>query len=154
MINPLKRTIKMKTDTIKTIAKKYDPKRPLAKNCLMSFIFGGSLCALGQMISLFYLYFFDFSEETVGDPTVATLIILTMFLTGWGVYDKIAQVAGAGMMVPVTGFGNAVISSAIEHRNEGFVLGVGSNMFKLAGSVIVSGVFSSFVIAIIKTLLA
>lgn len=136
-----------------TVAEKHNPPRPLLKNCVMSFIFGGVICAFGQCISLFYLYFFDFSEETVGDPTVATLILITMLLTGFGVYDKIAQIAGAGTMVPVTGFGNAVIASAIEHKSEGYVLGVGGNIFKLAGSVILFGVFASFVIALIKLIL-
>lgn len=143
----------MNNNKLHTMAQKHNPPRPLGKNCLMSFLFGGSICAIGQGISLFYLYFFDFSEETVGDPTVATLILITMFLTGFGVYDKIAQVAGAGTMVPVTGFGNAVISSAIEHKSEGYVIGVGGNIFKLAGSVIVFGVFASFVVALIKLLL-
>lgn len=76
-----------------------------------------------------------------------------MLLTGFGAYDRIGQYAGAGSAVPVTGFGNAVISAAIEHRSEGFVLGVGGNMFKLAGSVILFGVFSAFVVALIKTIL-
>ncbi len=76
-----------------------------------------------------------------------------MLLTGFGVYDHIAQFAGAGTAVPVTGFGNSVISATIEHRSEGFVVGVGGNMFKLAGSVIMTGVFSAFVVALIKTIL-
>ncbi len=76
-----------------------------------------------------------------------------MLLTGFGVYDRLGQFAGAGTAVPVTGFGNSVISACIEHRTEGFVLGVGGNMFKLAGSVILFGVFSAFVIALIKTIL-
>ena len=98
------------------------------------------------------MYFFDFTEQTAGNPTVATMVFLSMILTGLGVYDRIAQFAGAGSAVPVTGFGNAVISAAIEHRTEGFVLGVGSNMFKLAGSVILFGTFAAFVIALIKTI--
>ena len=77
-------------------------------------------------------------------------MFISLLLTGFGVYDRIAQFAGAGSAVPVTGFGNAVISAAIEHRREGLVLGVGGNIFKLAGSVIVFGVFSAFVVAIIK----
>ncbi len=80
------------------------------------------------------------------------MIFLSMLLTGFGVYDRLAQFGGAGSAVPVTGFGNAVISAAIEHRTEGYVLGVGGNMFKLAGSVIMFGVFSAFVIATIKTI--
>ncbi|GAA0440519.1 hypothetical protein GCM10008983_16900 [Lentibacillus halophilus] len=83
---------------------------------------------------------------------MATLIFITMLLTGFGVYDRIGQFAGAGSTIPVTGFGNSVISAAIEHRSEGFIIGVGGNMFKLAGPVIVYGVFSAFVIVLIKTI--
>ncbi|WP_067839891.1 stage V sporulation protein AC [Amphibacillus sediminis] len=137
----------------KQLASKYETKRPIWENCLRAFVVGGLVCAFGQLISFFYMYFFDFTEETVGDPTVATIIFITMILTGFGVYDKIAQFSGAGTAVPVSGFGNAVISAAIEHRSEGFVQGVGANMFKLAGSVILFGVFSAFVIALIKTIL-
>ena len=75
-----------------------------------------------------------------------------MLLTGFGLYDRIGQFAGAGSAVPITGFGNAVISSAIEHRTEGFIVGVGTNMFKVAGPVIVYGVFAAFVVALIKTM--
>ncbi|MCC3355940.1 stage V sporulation protein AC [Bacillus sp. REN16] len=129
-----------------------ETKRPLFKNCIKAFLTGGLICLIGQAIQTFYIYFFDFTDQTAGNPTVATLIFISMLLTGFGVYDRIAQFAGAGSAVPVTGFGNAVISAAIEHRTEGFVLGVGGNMFKLAGSVILFGVFSAFVIAIIKTI--
>lgn len=130
-----------------------ETKRPLFKNCLKAFLVGGTICIIGQSITTFYIYFFNFTEQTAGNPTVATLIFLTMLLTGFGVYDHIGQFAGAGTAVPVTGFGNAVISAAIEHRTEGFILGVGGNMLKLAGPVIVYGVFSAFVVALVKTIL-
>ncbi|WP_058306950.1 stage V sporulation protein AC [Gracilibacillus massiliensis] len=136
----------------KDYEKTKEPKRPLIKNCSKAFLVGGFICVIGQAISTFYMYFFEFTEQTVGNPTVATLIFITMLLTGFGYYDRIAQFAGAGTAVPVTGFGNAVISAAIEHRTEGFVQGVGGNMFKLAGSVILFGVFSAFIIALIKTI--
>ena len=97
--------------------------------------------------------YFDFTERTASNPTVATMIFFAMLLTGFGLYKKIAQFGGAGSAVPITGFGNAVISAAIEHKSEGYVLGVGGNMFKLAGSVIVFGVFSAFAVALIKTIL-
>lgn|SRR5699024_11079555 len=135
------------------LVKKHETKRPIFKNCIRAFLVGGTICFIGQCISFIYMYFFDFTEQTVGDPTTATLIFITMILTGLGVYDKIAQFSGAGSAVPVTGFGNAVISAAIEHRREGFVQGVGGNMFKLAGSVILFGVFSAFVIALTKVIL-
>jgi stage V sporulation protein AC len=135
------------------LQKKHEKKRPILRNCIVAFFVGGTICLIGQAISFFYIYFFNFTEQTAGNPTVATMIFIAMLLTGFGVYDRIGQFAGAGSAVPITGFGNAVISSAIEHRTEGFVLGVGGNMFKLAGSVILFGVFSAFVVAIIKTII-
>ncbi|BAC13337.1 stage V sporulation protein AC [Oceanobacillus iheyensis] len=132
---------------------KREVKRPILKNCIKAFLIGGLICFIGQIISTFYIYQFQFTEQTVGNPTTATLIFITMLLTGFGVYDRIGQFAGAGSAVPVSGFGNAVISAAIEHRTEGFILGVGGNMLKLAGPVIVYGVFSAFVVALIKTIL-
>lgn len=127
--------------------------RPIFKNCLKAFIIGGLICTLGQLMMLFFIYFFDFTEKTASNPVVATLIFITMLLTGFGLYEPLGQYSGAGTNVPVTGFGNAVISAAIEHRSEGFILGVGTNMLKIAGPVIVYGVFSAFIIGLIKTLL-
>ncbi len=134
-------------------AEQYKPKKNVWFNSLKAFLVGGFICALGQGISNFYIYFFDFTEQNAGNPTVATLIFIAVVLTGFGVYDNIGQFAGAGSAVPVTGFANSVASAAIEHRSEGYVLGVGGNMFKLAGSVIVYGVVASFVVALIKKLL-
>ncbi|SHG24853.1 stage V sporulation protein AC [Ornithinibacillus halophilus] len=150
-----------KKKNLPPIAQKYqsfqdkrEVKRPVVKNCIKAFFVGGFICFIGQLITTFYIHFFHFTEQTAGNPTVATLIFITMLLTGFGVYDRFGQFAGAGTAVPVTGFGNAVISACIEHRTEGFVLGVGGNMFKLAGSVVLFGVFSAFVVALIKTLLS
>lgn len=134
-------------------AKEREIPRPVLKNSVRAFLVGGSICLLGQLISEFYMTFFDFNERTAGNPTVATLIFLSVLLTGIGVYDHIAQWAGAGTAVPVTGFANSIASAAIEHRSEGYVLGVGGNIFKLAGSVIVFGVFAAFVVALIKTVI-
>lgn len=135
------------------LQKKHETKRPILKNCIRAFWVGGTICVIGQAITYFYIYYFNFTEQTAGNPTVATMVFLAMLLTGFGVYDRLGQFAGAGSAVPVTGFGNSIISAAIEHRSEGFVIGVGSNMFKLAGSVIMFGVFSAFIVALIKTIL-
>ncbi|MGM0753491.1 MAG: stage V sporulation protein AC [Bacillota bacterium] len=135
------------------LEKQYETKRPLLKNIIKAFFVGGFICLIGQAITYMYIYFFNFTEQTAGNPTVATMVFIAMLLTGFGVYDHIGQFAGAGSAVPVTGFGNSVISAAIEHKTEGYVLGVGGNIFKLAGSVIVFGVFSAFVVALIKTIL-
>jgi len=136
----------------KAFQQQRETKRPVIKNCIKAFLVGGFICLVGQIISTFYIHFFDFTEKTVGNPTVSTIIFMTMILTGLGIYDHIGQFAGAGTAVPVSGFANSVISSAIEHRTEGFILGVGTNMLKLAGPVIVYGVFSAFIIALIKTI--
>ena len=133
-----------------TIEQQISPKTPLALNLLKAFLVGGIICTIGQAVTYFYIIFFDFTEQTAGNPTVATMIFFAMLLTGFGLYRKLGQFAGAGSAVPVTGFGNAVISAAIEHKSEGLVLGVGSNMFKLAGSVILFGVVSAFFVALIK----
>ncbi|OLN23854.1 stage V sporulation protein AC [Domibacillus antri] len=142
----------MDPDRYKKLASKYEAKRPVLQNCIRAFWTGGLICVIGQAVSYFFIFFFDFTEQTVGNPTVAFMVFLSMLLTGFGIYDRLGQFAGAGSAVPVTGFGNAVISAAIEHRTEGFVLGVGGNMFKLAGSVILFGVFSAFIVALIKSL--
>ncbi|MEX2103761.1 MAG: stage V sporulation protein AC [Bacilli bacterium] len=134
-------------------AKDREPNRPLVKNCIAAYIVGGGICVVGQIFSEMYKRWFDFTDKTVGDPTVATMVFIGVLLTGFGVYDKIAQWGGAGTAVPVTGFANSIASAAMEHRSEGLVLGIGGNMFKLAGSVIVFGVVAAFVIGIIHTLI-
>ncbi|MBN6187646.1 stage V sporulation protein AC [Aneurinibacillus sp. BA2021] len=133
-----------------TLAQAHEPARPVIKNVLRAFFVGGFICLIGQFIQTFFMKYFHFTEKTAGNPTVAVLIFVSVLLTGIGVYDKIAQYAGAGTAVPVTGFANSIASAAMEHRSEGLVLGVGGNMFKLAGSVIVFGVFAAFVIGLIK----
>lgn len=127
-----------------------EPKRPIFANSIKAFIVGGFICVVGQALHMLFIKYFNFNEETAGNPTIAILIFISALLTGLGVYDHIAQWAGAGSAVPVTGFANTVASAAIEHRSEGYVLGVGGNMFKIAGPVIVFGVFSAFVVAIVR----
>jgi stage V sporulation protein AC len=96
---------------------------------------------------------FGYTRETAGNPTVAVLILLSVILTCFGVYDKIAQWAGAGSAVPVTGFANSMCSAALESKSEGLVLGVGANMFKLAGSVIVFGTVAAFFVGIVHLII-
>ncbi|MFZ5647294.1 MAG: stage V sporulation protein AC [Bacillota bacterium] len=154
MSNKKKKKLTPVQQEYQAFAKSREPQRPVLRNCILAFLMGGGICLLGQFISDFFLWNFDFTEKTVGNPTVAVLIIISVLLTVLGVYDHIAQWAGAGTAVPVTGFANSIASAAIEHRSEGFVLGVGGKMFKLAGSVIVFGVFAAFVVALIRTVLA
>lgn len=144
---------KLREDRYQQIAQKHQPKPKVLTNCLKAFVVGGFVCIIGQALMNMYIHWFGFEPEKAGDPTVATLIFISCLLTGWGVYDKIGQWAGAGTAVPVTGFANAIASSALEHRAEGWVLGVGGNMFKLAGSVIVFGVVSAFFIGLLRIFL-
>ncbi|HML33709.1 stage V sporulation protein AC [Sporomusa sphaeroides] len=134
-------------------ARAREPQRPLFKNCIRAFIVGGIICTIGQGVQLFFMTYFSFDEKTAGDPTVAIMILLSVILTSIGVYDHIAQWGGAGSAVPVTGFANTITSAALDHKSEGFVLGVGGNMFKIAGPVLVFGVFSAFVVAIVRVLI-
>ncbi|QHE52585.1 stage V sporulation protein AC [Pontibacillus sp. HMF3514] len=130
--------------------KNYQPKPNLIVNCLKAFLVGGLICLFGQFLTDIYMNVFDMTEKEAGNPTVTTLILLSALLTGFGVYDKLGQFAGAGSAVPVTGFANSITSAALEHRSEGIVLGVATNMFKLAGSVIVFGVVAAYVVGIIR----
>jgi stage V sporulation protein AC len=136
-----------------SLAKSREPKRSVLKNCLRAFFVGGIICLIGQFFQWLYMTYFGFTDVTAGNPTVATLIIIAVIMTGLGVYDHLAQYAGGGTIIPVTGFANTVASAAIEHRTEGYVLGVGGNMFKIAGPVITYGVVSAFVIGLIAVAL-
>ncbi|MGA9287344.1 MAG: stage V sporulation protein AC [Anaerobacillus sp.] len=130
--------------------KSYQPKPPYVLNVVKAFVVGGFICMCGQVIQNFYINVFDFSKETAGNPTVATLILIAALLTAFGWYDKLGQFAGAGSAVPVTGFANSITSAALEHKSEGIVLGIATNMFKLAGSVIVFGVVAAYIVGMIR----
>jgi stage V sporulation protein AC len=126
------------------------PKRSIAKNSLRAFLAGGLICLVGECVQQMLIHWGGMNERQAANPTVAILIIASVVLTCLGVYDKLGQWAGAGSAVPVTGFANSMASTAIEHRSEGVVLGIGANMFKLAGPVIVFGTVAAFAIATIR----
>lgn len=124
------------------------PKSPILKNCLWAFFIGGLICAIGQGILNLYTAL-GLDKEMSGMATSMTLVALSALLTGFSLYDNIAKHAGAGTLVPITGFANAVSSAAIEFKTEGFILGVGAKMFTIAGPVIVYGVSASVVYGLI-----
>ncbi len=130
------------------MSKRYSPPSPKLKNSLWAFTVGGTICVTGQLLSELYEYL-GLSEITVKAAVPSTLIFIAALLTGIGVFDKIAKRAGAGTLVPITGFANAVVSPAIEFKNEGIVLGVGAKIFTIAGPVILFGTSASVVYGII-----
>jgi len=145
--------VSMSPKEYQSFAKSREPARPALKNCIRAFVIGGLICVLGQAIQTMYQAALRLTPAQASGPTVATLIFISIVLTCLGVYDKIAQWAGAGTAVPVTGFANSMASAALEHRSEGLVLGVGGNMFKLAGSVIVFGTVAAFFVGIVHIIL-
>lgn len=124
--------------------KAFAPGSPKLKDFINAFIIGGSICMFGEMLFLLYGYL-GIGEDVIKMLVPTTLIIIAAVLTGIGVFDKIARVAGAGTLVPITGFANAVAAPAIEFKNEGYILGVGANLFKIAGPVIAYGTAASVI---------
>lgn len=152
MPNDKKKNLTPVQQEYQQLVKGKEPPRPLMQNFIRAFLAGGTICLIGQAIQEMFIYWAGFAKKDAGNPTVAVLIIISTILTTLGVYDKIAQWAGAGTAVPVTGFANSMASSALEHKSEGMVLGVGGKMFELAGSVIVFGTVAAFVVGILHWL--
>ncbi|MHC1750298.1 MAG: stage V sporulation protein AC [Cellulosilyticaceae bacterium] len=130
------------------VVKQHSPKNALLKNCFRAFWVGGAICALGQGLTNLYMYL-GMEKIEAGTVTTVTLIFLSTFLTAFNIYDKIGKYAGAGSLVPITGFANSMVSSAMEYKKEGYVYGLGSKLFTIAGPVIVFGVLSSVVVGVI-----
>lgn len=130
------------------MVKKVSPPSPKIKNFILAYIVGGFICVIGQLLKELYEYL-GLTEDVVKMLIPVSLIFLAALLTGLKVFDNIAKFAGAGTLVPITGFANAVVSPAIEFKNEGWVLGVGAKMFTIAGPVIVYGTAASVIYGII-----
>lgn len=133
-----------KNEIISNIIKKTEPKRNIIKNCFKAFIVGGIICLIAQLIKGIFVRHFD--DQVSNTLSTISMIFLAAFFTALGVYDKIGQFAGAGTIIPITGFANSVTSSAIEYKSEGIVTGIINNTLKLAGSIIVVGVICAFFI--------
>ena len=140
--------IAMTNEEYAKLVKDISPKSPIVKNCIWAFLVGGAICCLGQLIKTCYQAL-GLDEESAGTAVSMTLVFLSALLTGLSVYDDIAKHAGAGTLVPITGFANAVAAPAIEFKTEGFILGLGAKMFTIAGPVIVYGVSASVVYGLI-----
>ena len=138
----------MDSNAKKQLIKKYSPGSRLFKNSLLAFFFGGLICTIGQLLLMLYSYL-GADEKVAGILVTVSLIFLAAILTALGIFDKIARYAGAGTLVPVTGFSNAVVSEAMDAKSEGYVLGVGAKIYTVAGPVILYGLLSGFVYGLI-----
>lgn len=132
--------------------RKISKKSPILKNCFLAFIFGGGICCIGQFILNFFILL-GLDKNNASMATSITLVFLGAFLTGANVYPKLAKYAGAGTIVPITGFANSVTAPALEANTEGLVLGVGTKIFTIAGPVILYGTLASFFCGIVYYIL-
>ena len=139
----------MRSEDYAKLVEQKTPNSPMLKDCFFAFVIGGTICCLGQGIKDLILLFFELDEETAGTWTTICLVFLSALFTGIGWYDKLAKIGGAGTLVPVTGFSNAVTSEAMDSESEGVVLGVGAKIFTVAGPVILFGVVSGVIYGVI-----
>lgn len=142
-----------KQEKYQKLVKENTPRPNLARNCTLAFLSGGLVCLLGQLFIDIYSRWMQIPPEEASNPAVATMIFLGALLTGLGWFDKLARYAGAGLAVPVTGFANSMVSAALEFKREGYILGIGSKMFILAGSVITYGVVTAFLVGLIHAII-
>lgn len=137
--------LKNKNEIIKQALDNNKIKRPIFKNAIKAFLVGGIIALIGQGFLDLYNIVFGFEENISSSLMSISLVFISSILTGIGLFDKIGQFAGAGTFIPITGFSNSLTSAALESKSEGLVLGIMTNMLKLAGAVIVSGAVSAFI---------
>lgn len=143
----------MKKQSYKKYSDAVAPKSPLLKNCIWAFLVGGSICCIGQGLLDIYGRVLELSEKDAGLLCSVTLVFVAALLTGVGIFDNIARHAGAGTLVPITGFANSVVSPAIDSKSEGLVLGVGAKIFTVAGPVLLYGTLAGAIYGLIYWLI-
>lgn len=143
----------MEKKKYQNIVNKYTPKENRLYNSIIAFIIGGIMGMIGQGLIDIYSYFLGISTKEASVFMIVTLIFLGCFLTCLGFFDRFVHFAKCGLIIPITGFAHAMQSAALEFRREGFVMGLGANMFKLAGSVIIFGVVSAYVFGLLRLLI-
>ncbi|MEG2322202.1 MAG: SpoVA/SpoVAEb family sporulation membrane protein [Bacilli bacterium] len=137
----------------KDLVLKHTPKENILYNSLIVFIIGGFMGVIGQGLIDIYTYFFNITSNDAAILMIVTLVFLGCLLTCLGFFDKMVNFAKCGLIIPITGFAHAMMSAALEYRKEGLVTGLGANMFKLAGSVIIFGVVSAYVFGLVRLVL-
>ena len=137
----------------KKIVDKHTPNKNKVSNAIIAFLIGGFMGVLGNFLVDAYSYYFNLSSKDASVFMIITLVFLGCFLTCLGFFDKWVNFAKCGLIIPITGFAHAMMSAALEYRKEGLVTGIGSNMFKLAGSVIIYGVVSAYIFGLLRLLI-
>ena len=135
------------------IVNKYTPKESIFKNAIIAFFAGGMMGTLSELLLRLYILWFDLPRKEAGIIVTITLIIVASILTALGIFDVFVSKLKCALIIPITGFAHSMTSSALEYRKEGLVLGIGSNIFKLAGTVILYGIVSVYVFGIIRLIL-
>ena len=143
----------MEEKKYKNLVSRYTPKENILSNALIAFFIGGIMGVLGQALIDFYSYLFNISTSDAAMLMIVTLVFLGCLLTCLGFFDKMVHFARCGLIIPITGFAHAMMSATLEYRKEGLVTGIGANMFKLAGSVIIFGVVSAYIFGLIRLLI-
>lgn len=141
--------MKIDQKTYARFADAHAPRSPILKNCAFAFLVGGTVCTLGQVLHDVFENVCSFSADTAGTLTSISLIFAAVVLSALGIFDNVAKHAGAGTLVPITGFANAVVSPAIDSHAEGLVLGVGAKIFTVAGPVLLYGTLAGFVYGVV-----
>lgn len=138
-------------DEYNQMIKTYQPSKPRLKNFLFAYLIGGLICALGQSF-IEIMKLMGMEKEQASPLATVILIFLGALFTGLGLYDELGQIGGAGSIVPVTGFANAIVSPAMEFKQEGWILGLGAKMYIVAGPVLTYGMVSAFLLGLLKTI--
>lgn len=132
------------------LAEELKPKGKSGKRCFHAFLYGGVIGIIAQGVLELYMNIFNYSEKEAAPIMTVTLVFVACLLTGLGIYDNLAKNAGAGTFIPITGFANSMSSSALDSKSEGLIFGIGSNMFKLGGTVITYGIVSASLLGVIR----
>lgn len=143
----------MDKNKYKNLVQKHTPKENVLYNCLIAFLIGGIMGMIGQGLIDIYSYFFHLSTSDAAVLMIVTLVFLGCIFTCFGFFDKMVNFAKCGLIIPITGFAHAMMSAALEYRKEGMVTGIGANMFKLAGSVIIFGVVSAYAFGLLRLII-
>ena len=143
----------MDKNKYKNLVNKHTPKENILYNALIAFVVGGIMGVIGQGLVDIYSYFLNISTSDASTLMIVTLVFVGCLLTCLGFFDKMVNFAKCGLIIPITGFAHAMMSAALEYRKEGLVTGIGCNMFKLAGSVIIFGVVSAYFFGVIRLII-